>query len=57
MLYEPGYEVQSGHEGDDACWLDAIIKREAELEIESFVCRIRPRSVGFRDANHLNLQP
>jgi hypothetical protein len=36
MLYEPGYEVQSGHEGDDACWLDAVIEREAELEEEGF---------------------
>jgi hypothetical protein len=34
MLYEPGYEVQSGHEGDDACWLDTVIEREAELEEE-----------------------
>jgi hypothetical protein len=34
MLYEPGDKVHSGQEGDNACWLDAVLEREAELEEE-----------------------
>ncbi len=50
MLYEPGYEVQSGQEGDGACWLDAVLEREAELEEE----RLRASFAGS-DPNPLDL--
>ena len=34
-MFERGYESQSGHEKDDACWLDAALKREAAFEEEA----------------------
>jgi hypothetical protein len=34
-MFETGYEAQSGHEKDDACWLDAALRREAALEEEA----------------------
>ncbi len=34
ILYETGSEAQTGHEGDDACWLEAALRHEAIIDEE-----------------------
>lgn len=33
-MFETGTEAQSGHEADNACWLEAALRREAAFEAE-----------------------
>ncbi|KAL5328240.1 hypothetical protein ACEPPN_001738 [Leptodophora sp. 'Broadleaf-Isolate-01'] len=33
-MFETGYEAQSGHETNDACWLEEALRREAAFEEE-----------------------
>jgi hypothetical protein len=33
-MFGTGYEAQSGHEADDASWLEEALRREAALEEE-----------------------